>query len=456
MPGTLFYLRRRALVESRGPRSLRAHEEQGLESEKSRNGANHYENVPCPFCGILCDDLEIGPSGDGLKVLKNGCVKSVAGFERPLIEAKPQIDGKDVSLDEAVAAAARLINESRLPIFGGLGTDVDGVRAAIALAEKGGGIVDHALSESQYRNFRVLQSSGWVLTTLTEARNRADLFIVAGSDVHKLHPRFFERIVCNEASMFSDNPPKRTVVFLGEGLDQSAVKGKRIGEVLTLPAKADGIAEILDAMRAMNKGGTISGDTIAGLPRTAVEDLLARCKAASYGVIIWAPPSFTFPNADLTVQAISEFVKEINLTSRFAGLSLGGSEGSTSAGAVCSWQSGFPLRVSFASGKPDYDPERYAANKLLAAKESDLLLWLSSFSPDLAVPETDVPLIFLGGPGIKPPRTPKVYIPVGTPGLDHAGTMVRVDNVVSLPLKKLRHSALPSAAAVLEKIEAAL
>ncbi|MET0408475.1 MAG: formylmethanofuran dehydrogenase, partial [Hyphomicrobium sp.] len=106
-----------------------------MESEKSRNGANHYENVPCPFCGILCDDLEIGPSGDGLKVLKNGCVKSVAGFERPLIEAKPQIDGKDVSLDEAVAAAARLINESRLPIFGGLGTDVDGVRAAIALAE---------------------------------------------------------------------------------------------------------------------------------------------------------------------------------------------------------------------------------------------------------------------------------------------------------------------------------
>ncbi|MFG3590910.1 hypothetical protein [Bradyrhizobium sp. RDI18] len=71
----------------------------------------------------------------------------------------------------------------------------------------------------------------------------------------------------------------------------------------------------------MNKGGTVSGDSIGGLPRTAVEDLLARCKAASYGVIIWAPPSLTFPNADLTVQAISEFVKEINLTSRFAGLS---------------------------------------------------------------------------------------------------------------------------------------
>ncbi|MGO4683664.1 formylmethanofuran dehydrogenase [Hyphomicrobium sp. 2TAF46] len=428
-----------------------------MEPEKSSNGANHYQNVACPFCGILCDDLEIGPSGSGLKVLKNGCVKSVAGFERPLTEPKPQVDGRDVTLDEAIAAAARLIRESRLPAFGGLGTDVDGVRATIALAEKGGGVVDHALSDAQYRNFRVLQSSGWVLTTLTEARNRADLFIIAGSDVHKLHPRFFERIVCNEASMFSDNPPKRTVVFLGEGLDQSAVIGKeRIGEVVTLPVKAERIAEVLDAMRALNKGATIPGDDIGGLPRAAVDDLFARCKAASYGVVVWAPPSLGFPSADLTVQAISEFVKDINLTSRFAGLALGGNEGAVSAGAVCGWQSGFPLRVSFASGKPDYDAERYAISRLLSAKETDLLLWIASFSPDLTPPDTDVPTILLATPSVKPPRTPKVYIPVGTPGIDHAGTMVRVDNVVSLPLRKLRQSNLPSAASVLEKIEAAL
>ncbi|SFV38607.1 formylmethanofuran dehydrogenase [Hyphomicrobium facile] len=427
-----------------------------MESEKSSHGANHHTNVACPFCGILCDDLEIGPSSEGLKVLKNGCVKSVAGFERKLVEPSPQVDGKDVSLDEAIAAAARLIRESHLPIFGGLATDVEGVRAIMALAEKGGGIVDHALSDAQYRNFKVLQTSGWVMTTLTEARNRADLFIIAGSDVHKLHPRFFERIVCNEASMFSDNPPKRTVVFLGEGLDQSAVKGNRIGEVLTLPVKTDRIGEVLDAMRALNKGATITGDNIGGLPRAAVEDLLERCKAASYGVVVWAPPSLSFANADLTVQAVSEFVKDINLTSRFAGLALGGNEGAVSAGAVCGWQSGFPLRVSFASGKPDYDSERYAMNRMLYAKESDLLLWLASFTPDLSPPDTDIPMILLGTPSIKPARTPKVYIPVGTPGIDHAGIMVRVDNVVSLPLRKLRNSTLPRAADVLEKIEAAL
>jgi formylmethanofuran dehydrogenase subunit B len=427
-----------------------------LESEKSRNGTNHYENVACPFCGLACDDLEIGPSGSGLKVLKNGCPKSVAGFERPLVEPNPQVDGKDVPLSEAIAVAAKLIKESRLPIFGGLGTDIDGMRAVMTLAERGGGVVDHALSESAYRNLRVYQSSGYLTTSLTEARNRADLFVIAGSDINKIHPRFFERIVCNEASMFSDPAPKRTVIFLGEGLDQSAATGKRIGDVLTLPCKTDRIGEILDAMRAMAKGVAISDDTIGGLPRAAVEGLFARCKAATYGVMVWSPSSYDFPNADLTVQAINEFIKELNLTQRFAGLSLGGSEGSPSVTAVCTWQSGFPLRVSFANGKADYDSERYDAKRMIAAKEGDLVVWLTSFTGELSPPDTDVPMIVLGTPDLALKRKPRVYIPVGTPGVDHAGTIVRVDSVVSLPLRKLRQSKLPRAADVLASIEAAL
>lgn len=418
--------------------------------------ANHHVNVACPFCGILCDDLEIGPTSDGLKVLKNGCVKSVAGFERKIGTPSPQIDGRDVSFEAAVTEAARLVRASRQPIFGGLGTDVAGVRAVMSIAEAAGGVVDHALSEGQYRNFRVLQSSGWVMTTLTEARNRADLFVIVGSDLHKLHPRFFERVVCNDVTMFSGKPPRRTVVFLGEGLDQSAVTGPSIDEIVTLPAKGERIGEILDAMRALHKGVPITDDMIGGLPRADVENLVERCKAATYGVMVWAPPSLAFPNADLTVQSVSEFIKDINATSRFAGLSLGGNDGAVTAGAVCAWQSGFPLRVSFASGKPDYDPERYAMGRMLANNESDLLLWISSYSPELVPPETDTPMIVLGTPGLKITKTPKVSIPIGTPGVDHTGLIVRCDNVVSLPLRNLGRSTLPRAADVLAAIEAAL
>jgi formylmethanofuran dehydrogenase subunit B len=426
------------------------------EPRTDADASGHYDNVACPFCGILCDDLKISRTAAGLKVTANGCDKAIAGFERAAGSSQPQIAGKPASLAEAVAAAAKLVRGARLPIFGGLGTDVEGMRAVMSIADHAGGVVDHALSEGQYRNFRVLQSGGWVMTTLTEARNRADLFVIVGSDVHKLHPRFFERIVCNEKSMFSDSPPKRTVVFLGEGLDQSAAVGSRIGEVISLPCKADRIGEILVAMRALAKGVAIDAGTIGGLPRADVENLVERCKASSYGVMVWAPPSLAFPNADLTVQAVAEFVKDINLTSRFAGLSLGGNEGAVSAGAVCAWQSGFPLRVSFASGKPDYDTERYAMARLLANKESDLLVWIASYTTGLVPPETDVPTIVLGTPGLEVTKPPAVFIPIGTPGVDHSGLIVRCDNVVSLPLKNLGRSNLPRAADVIAQIEAAL
>ncbi len=214
-----------------------------------------FESVACPFCGMICDDLSVERNADGLKVRKAGCGRAVAGFERKLPAASPQVRGRDVPLSEAVAAAADLIGKSALPLYGGLATDVEGMRAAMALAERSGGVVDHALSEAQYRNFKVLQSVGWTLSTLTETRNRADLIIIAGTDVAALHQRFFERIVAPKESMFGVTAKKRTVVIIGKGLDQAARKAS-VGKVVTLPCKPDQAGEVIGALRARLRGFT--------------------------------------------------------------------------------------------------------------------------------------------------------------------------------------------------------
>ena len=218
-----------------------------------------FENVTNPFCGTLPDDLVVERTDQGLKVLKNGCGKSIAGFERELPPSSPKVAGKEVDLAKAIKEAGKLIGKAAQPLYGGLATDVEGMRAVLALAETSGGIVDHALSEAQYRNFKIVQSSGWMMSTLTEARNRADLFIIAGSDIHKLHPRFFERIVSPPNSMFDVEAPKRTVVFIGKGLDRSGAKSSRIGEVdhAGLPGRACG-----------RRGGLAQG-ALARLPRQA-------------------------------------------------------------------------------------------------------------------------------------------------------------------------------------------
>jgi len=416
-----------------------------------------FTNVTCPFCGMLCDDLEVARSASGgLEVIKNGCPKAVAGFSRPIGDARPQLAGRDVDLSEAVAKAAELIKASKRPLYGGMATDVDGVRAIMALADRTRGTVDHALSATLDRNMNVLQSAGWIMSTLTEVRNRADVIVIVGTDVQQLHPRFFERIVCAPESMFETTPMKRTVIFIGEGLDTSGAVGPRIGEVINLPCPIDQVGDLLSALRARMRGYPVAGDNVAGVALTDIEALAARLLDASYSTLVWAPAAFNFPNAHLTVHVLTEIIKDLNLTTRAGGLSLGGNEALTTASSVCSWQSGFPLRVSFASGKPDYDPMLYAMDRLIAEKEGDLLVWVASIAPQTGPPETDMPMIVLGTPGLRLKRQPEVFIPVGTPGIDHRGRMIRVDSVVSLPLQDLQRSKLPRVADVLEAVHATI
>jgi formylmethanofuran dehydrogenase subunit B len=415
-----------------------------------------FENVTCPFCGMLCDDLVVERTAKGLKVVKNGSAKSVAGFERKLPPASPMVGGKEVELAKAIKEAAKLIARAELPLFGGLATDVEGMRAVMALAERSGGIVDHALNEAQYRNFKVLQSVGWITSTLTETRNRADLIIIAGSDIHKLHPRFFETIVSPPDSMFDVTAPKRTVVFIGKGLDQSGAKGSRIGEVISLPCKIEQAGEVVGVLRAWLRGFRIKNIKLDGVTLADIDALAEKCKQAKYGVVVWAPPSLDFPHAELTVDQLTGLAKDLNQTTRFVGLALGGAEGAVTAGSVCTWISGYPLRVSYATGAPDYDPYRYAIGRMLREGEGDLLVWIASISPSLVPPPGDIPTIVIGTPGIELPKSTAVFIPIGTPGVDHAGRLVRVDNVVSLPLKDLGRSDLPPVADVLAAIEAAL
>jgi formylmethanofuran dehydrogenase subunit B len=421
-----------------------------------RAAATMFEDVTSPFCGTLPDDLVVERTDQGLKVVKNGDGKSVVGFERRLPPSSPKVAGKEVDLDKAIKEAGKLIGKAKLPLYGGLATDVEGMRAVMALAERSSGIVDHALSEAQYRNFKVLQTTGWVMTTLTEARNRGDLFIIAGSDIHALHPRFFETIVSPPDSMFDVEAPKRTVVFIGKGLDRSGAKGSRIGEVVTIACDNARAGEVIALVRARLRGFRVQEPKLDGVTLADVDALAERCRNAKYGVVVWAPPSLNFPFADLAVEQFAGLSKDLNQTIRFAGLSLGGAEGAVTAGAVCTWISGYPLRVSYATGAPDYDPYRWSIARMLKEGEGDLLVWIASISPELAPPKTDLPTIVLGTPGLKLDREPAVFIPVGTPGVDHAGRLVRVDNVVSLPLKDLGRADLPVAADVLATIEAAL
>ena len=186
----------------------------------------------------------------------------------------------------------------------------------------------------------------------------------------------------------------------------------------------------------------------AGRIRTGVILLAQAIRAAHYTVFVWAPGAFAALDGDLIIGSACELIAEINRERRAAGLALGGNDGGQTALAVCTWITGYPLQVSFAGATLDFDPLRYQTTRLLADDAVDALLWLSTFSPQPA-PATHVPRIVIGNAASTLVAPNSVFLPAGTPGLDHTGQLVRTDAVVTLPLQRLRETGTSSAATLL-------
>jgi formylmethanofuran dehydrogenase subunit B len=132
-------------------------------------------------------------------------------------------------------------------------------------------------------------------------------------------------------------------------------------------------------------------------------------------------------------------------------LPLGGNDNLMGANQICTWQYGLPLRTSFAGGVPVHDPLINSARRRIAAGEADTVVWISAFRSEVPA-GLPTNLIALAPPSAKFERPPAVLIPIGTPGIDHAGQIFRMDNLVALPVRALLQRNLPSAADVLSRI----
>jgi formylmethanofuran dehydrogenase subunit B len=417
--------------------------------------------VTCPSCGLLCDDIVL----ENNKVLNTNCNKAITFFEQPLNGVTPLINGKPATLQQAVAHVAKLLKTSQQPLFAGLSTDVQGFRAIYNLAQKTNAPLQHMNAQSTARNMKVLQSTGWQTTTLTEVKNRADVIVCFG-DIATHNPRFFERFVdCD--SMFI-KAKQREVIFIGkdfvdEHIDVKAAISPNTTPASLLACRAVDLAEITLVLRALVAGKKLKVAEVAGIKVSDLQTVADKLKAAKYAVLAWVAKDLDFPHAELTIQNITETVVILNNTTRAAGLPLGGSDGDTTANNANTWLSGLALND--------------------VAVEHDLVVWVNSFNMDKEPPESNKPQIVLASTNfvgaatrrdanlnnseglsrrvaapteMRYAKTPDVFIPIATPGLDCSGTLFRVDSSVILPLKKIRENNLPTLSEVVCGIEALL
>jgi formylmethanofuran dehydrogenase subunit B len=295
-----------------------------------------------------------------------------------------------------------------------------------------------------------------MVTTLTEIRNRVDVLLVVGSDIEADYPRFYERMVWNKESMFNQDIESRDVVYLGKAPSGDASTSPQGKKAKVLPCSDADLPEVMSVLRALVKGKGIQAEQVGGIAVSDLTELANQLKQAQYSVVIWAAGDLEFDHAEVTVQTLCEMVKDLNLDTRSSGFPLGGKEGGITANQVAAWQTGYPMRTNFSRGYPDYDPYLSDTKRMLVNDEVDTLLWISSYNTDRTPPTSNAKTIVLGRSGMTFEQEPEVFIPVGTPGIDHDGRTFRTDTVVSVPLRKLRDSGLPSTSDVLTAVEQAL
>ena len=402
----------------------------------------------CPFCALLCDDLRLRNAGDrSFEIVRNGCKRASRDYARPPATFEPLINGQATHLESAVRAAAGILKRARQPLLAGLATDVDGVRAAVALAERCGGTLDHVHGEVLNAMAGVLQSRGGYTATLSEVRNRADFVLLVGVDLNDRYENFIRRCLQPKISLPAERARRRQVVHLG-----SVATAPDDPLIKRLTCRPAAMAETLLGLLASLKDAHLTARSFGGLSHNKLRSLADDMRQAAYCAVVFAPSAFSAQRQS-AIATIFDIVDELNRTGRAAGLALGGDDGGQTAVSTCAWKTGYPLRVKF-TRTVNYDPHGNATLKLINSGAVDGLLWIDAFGRNPEPPSgSDLSnTVILGAVKTGVASDAAAFIPVGTPGLDHFARLVRTDSVVSLPLRQVRDAGLPAVATVLSAI----
>jgi formylmethanofuran dehydrogenase subunit B len=367
---------------------------------------------------------------------------------------KAWINGTEVPEGDAVVEAARLIAESRLPLVTGLGTDVAGVKAALALARHAGGVIDHAASDVLYRNVEVLRSAGMFVAAPAEMRRRADRFLVVGAEVATLSPELLAFVLGGEGMSDGETgSPARRLVWLGGPAGETLSTNQIATETIACAGQdlPQAVAMVRAALAGRRFGaGPIEAEAAAGVAATLAE--------ARFACVIWSAASLDA----LGVEMLSGLVADLNLTTRASSLPLGGAGQAFGAAQVATAVSGYPLRSRFVDGIALHDPWACDGRRLIASGESDLVVHVDALVGSSApVDAGGLPVIAIAGPGATFAQTPAIVFEVGLAGRDHAGALYDDIAATFVPVDVVSpggpaDSAPGSAAKILAAITAAL
>jgi formylmethanofuran dehydrogenase subunit B len=375
----------------------------------------------CAGCGCGCDDIEVAVAAGALEGATGTCALGDEWFAERTADAPPlaRADGREVDFAEAVEESAAILRDARLPLVCGLGqTDIETQRAAVALAEAIGAVIDPAEGGGA-----ASQAFGLSTATFGEVRDRAELVVVWLADPVASNPRLLPRLRLDRADL--------VVVDA-----QRTATAAEAGEFIELPPELE--FEALWAMRALVREVPLDRDLAARLPLDALEQLAARLRACEYGALLHGPAEYALALARLA------FVRDLARVAHIVALPLRRDGNSRGAEDVLAWQTGYPAAVSFARGHPRARPGEFSTVGLLERGETDAALIVGFDALDrLPSPAADhlrrIPTIVVDPRATETAAAARIAFATAAAGVQRDGTVHRMDGV---PLTL--HAPLPS------------
>lgn len=391
-----------------------------------------FNNVPCTFCGCLCDDLIIEVAGDKIIKNTNGCAISNQRFlgrmENRILQ--PSVRGSVVTLEMAVKRAAEILADARHPLIYGLSsTENDAHREAYRIAELTGGIVDNTSSVCHGPTIIGTQYSGEPTASLSEVKHRATLVIYWGSNPVAAHPRHISRFVRQAGEYVKDPKEDRELWVVDIRQSSSARMADRF---IRIEPGTD--MEVLLVLRALVRGHSVDVDSVGGISLHALQEISDTLKSTKYGVLFFGLGLSQSDGRHRNIDAAIRLIQELNNYTKWNMMPMRGHYNVTGANKTSTWQTGYAFAVDYARGYPRYQPGEYSAIDVLVNGEVDVVLNIAAdpaaHFPKKAVTHLNtIPIINIDPKINMTSLLAEVNIPSAIAGIECDGAATRMDGL---------------------------
>ena len=402
--------------------------------------SNIVTDVVCPFCGTLCDDLEVELSDDGKDILNvyNACAIGAAKFlhsqakDRLTRPRMRQEDGswKEVSYEDAIEYTANLLNDAKKPLmYGWSSTSCDAQGVGSELGELTGAMMDNTATVCHGSTLIAVQDVGVPGCTLGEVRNRADRIVFWGCNPAHAHPRHMSRYSIYPRGFFTGKGSKSRKMYV---VDPRKTDTANMAD-MHLQIEQGHDYELLDALRVALKGEWLP-DVVAGIPKKQIYEVADSLKEGRFSVIFFGMGVTHTLGKNHNIDAAIALTRDLNDYTKGAIMPMRGHYNVTGSGQVWGWQFGYPFCVDLTRGFSRYNPGETSSNDLLSRGEVDAVFVLGS-DPGAHFPMSSNKVIAkLPSVAIDPHITPttaicKLHVPVAFVGVEIGGCAYRMDNV---------------------------